>query len=347
MATFNNCTHASTVLEGTRKYLSFNRSAGQWVYCNYPERLPSDGSALGDSDKGNRYLNQVPVNGPAQVFASYVNDMAYPIYFGVQLYNAGTVAVTATLENNAHRHSGTYTDWCDVEGGVWVDFFANNPGTQFTVNPGRSAWIFEGAVPAGKFFNSLVRFRTTGPLWCFPYVYTSRAKINGTATCYPWVSGQRVYRGEGDSYFLATSLNLNVSELPVHWLSHHCSDGNQNEMIAIRDRCANQDRSCSNTDNNLGNWGAQYLYTVALTNDTSLSKTIRLFAGAATGWPSDPTGFEAIVFNGIVKYCCCPVGQWWNFITDTLPSGATATYQFQHIHAANGTSPLALAVKAI
>ncbi len=334
MATILDCNTASTQTDGNRLYLSFTRYSGKWIYCNYPERLPAD--ALGDFNEGNHYLNHVVVNGPAQLFASYVNDTGYDIYFGIQLYNSGSSTISITRQNNGHRHSGTYPNWCDVEGGVWSDFFSNPDGTTFSVSPGKAVWIFEQPVPVGKFFNSMVRFQTNGPLHCFPYVYRSRANINGTATCYPWVSGAKQYRGEGDSYFIETTINLSVSQMPYKYYTCSCGSGNSNEITAIYDPCASAWRSCSSPDNNLGNWGMQYLFKVTVSNDTGSTKRVRAYVG------SDGTtgAFSVINYLGTVKWCCRNANEWWNWLVDDIPAGQSRTYEYQFIHAANSYAPI-------
>lgn len=50
MPTINNCNSSTTQTSGTRRYLSFTRSSGKFIYCNYPEKLTSV-AVLGDYDK--------------------------------------------------------------------------------------------------------------------------------------------------------------------------------------------------------------------------------------------------------------------------------------------------------
>lgn len=271
MATLLDCsTNKGTIqTDGNLIYLNFTRDPGTWIYCNYPESLPY--AALGDKNAGNKFLNQVVVNGSAELFASHVNNTGYDIYFGVQLYNAGGSTVSVTRRYNGHRHSGTYPDWCNVEGGVWLDYASNPDGSTFSVAPGTAVWIFEKNVPSGAYFNSILQFETSGSLYCFPYIYRSRSNLDGTATCYPWVSGSRVYRGYANSYFIRTSLNLNVSQMPYKYYTSNCTCGNTNEMISITDPCTGNTFSCSNGAN-LGNWGIHYYFTVTVNNNTSVTR---------------------------------------------------------------------------
>jgi len=320
--------------------LTFERDSGKWIYCNFPEELHQD--SLGDRDKGNHYLNHVTVNGPAQVFASHTNKTRYDIYFGIQLYNAGSRSVTVTRENNGFRYSIGKQNWAEIEGGVWISFFDNPDGTKFTINPGKVAWIFTSTkIPEGSFFNAIVRFRTTGTLHCFPYVYRNRNAIDGTADCYPWTSGDRQYRGEGNSYFIKTSLNLKTSQMPYKYQTCSCRSGNTNEMISIYDPCANQWRACSSSDNNIGNWCVQYLFNITVLNDTNARRTIKSYIGPGG---DSPLVIPVINFYGTVKWSDprhnTKYNQWWNWLEDSIPANTSKTYRYQFIHAANGYSPV-------
>ncbi|HYG60673.1 MAG TPA: hypothetical protein VD902_21575, partial [Symbiobacteriaceae bacterium] len=59
------------------------------------------------------------------------------------------------------------------------------------------------------------------------------------------------------------------------------------------------------------------------------------------------TGYSAIAYQGQVRYCCPGFGRRWTFLSDTLEPGATATYEFQQVHLANGTAPQAIQVEAV
>jgi len=309
--TFNDCNSSSTLTDGNRIYFNFTRQPVKWIYCNYPERLQSD--ALGDSTLGNHFLNQVQVNGDYQLYASYMNQTGYDIKFGVQLYNSGSSSVTVTRYNNAHRTSPPF-DYCDVEGGIWADFFNSSGTTSYTVAPYSVVWIFEEDVPVGGYFNSLVRFHTSGNLWCFPYVYTNSSNIDGTATCYPWNTASQVYRGHGDSYFISGWKTLNISNMPYKYFTSTCGSGNTNEMTEIHDYCSGINHSCS-SGANLGNWGMQYLFNITVNNDTGAARTIKAYIGAA----SAAHAYVAVNYNNTTKWCCRDGNTWWNWLTDTIP----------------------------
>lgn len=249
--------------------------------------------------------------------------------------------MTVIRENNGFRYSVGDKDWAEIEGGVWISFFNNPDGSQFSIGPGKAAWIFTNSkIPKGSFFNAVVRFRTTGTLHCFPYVYYDRNAVDGTATCYDWKSGTRMYRGEGGSYFIRTSLNLKVSQMPYKYQTCYCATGNTNEMISIYDPCANQSRTCSSGDN-LGNWGVQYSFNVTVLNDTGATKTIKAYIGPDE---NSPLIIPVINFNGTVKWSDprhnAEKNEWWNWLEDSIPANTSRIYQYQFIHAANGYSPV-------
>ena len=181
---FLDCAAAASEVDGRRIILKFKRYPGTWIYCNYPERLPA--AALGDSGLGNKYLNRVFVEGEAQLFASYLNTTGGDLFFGVLIHNAGNATATVVRQAVGHRHSGKYPDWCDVQGGVWGDFFNSSSEEIFAVHSRESVWIFEGPAPTNKFFNTVLALQTDMLLECFVYIYRNRANVDGTATCFPW-----------------------------------------------------------------------------------------------------------------------------------------------------------------
>lgn len=290
MAVFLDCAASPSQLDGRRLLLNFKRYPGTWIYCNFPENLPA--AALGDARLGNKYLNRALVFGEAELFASYVNATGSDIKFGVLLCNAGPAVAGVLRKNQGHRHSGIYPDWCDVAGGVWRDFCSRTDQEILAIPPGGSAWIFEQPVPNNKFFNSALSLKTDLPLDCYVYVYRSRANIDGTASCYPWLpeapgKAARQYRGEGCSYVIETTAGLYASRMPYRYYTCHCP-GARDEMTPIYDPCAAAWRSCNNSDNNLGNWGLHHLFHVVVSNDTSEAQVIRLISDP-TGQPRTPT----------------------------------------------------------
>jgi len=335
MAVFLDCATAISQTDGRQIELKFKRCpTGKWIYCNYPELLPA--SALGDSGLSNKYLNRVFISGEAQLFASYVNGTGDDIFFGILLSNPGNGAARAVRQNSGHRHSGTYPDWCDVECGVWRDFYADDSEEIFIVPPGGSVWIFEGPAPANKYFSTVINFWTDLLLECFVYAYQSRAAVDGTATCFPWTPGDKQYRGEGDTYTIETTLGLHASRMPYQYYTCRCP-GSKGEMTPIYDPCADAWRCCSCPDRNIGNWGMQYLFYIVVTNDTATAKVIRAYMGSNGGTP----GANMVIrYEGMVKWCCCNRKEWWNWLVDYIQPGQSRVYKYQFIHAANSTAPI-------
>jgi hypothetical protein len=334
MAVFLDCAASTSLVDGRRLTLDFKRHPGNWIYCNYPEHLPA--AVLGDARLSNKYLNRVAVYGETELFASYFNATGSDILFGVLLCNRGNATAGVLRKNYGHRHSGAYPDWCDVEGGVWRDFYSRTDQEILAIPPGGSAWIFEQPAPTNKFFNSVLSFETDQLLDCFVYIYRSRANIDGTATCYQWQPGARQYRGAGCSYAIETTAGLHVSRMPYRYYTCHCP-GNRNEMTPIYDPCAAAWRSCDSPDNNLGNWGLHYLFHIVVSNDTPEGRIVRSYIGSDG---TTPNANVVIRFGEIVKWCCCSRNESWNWLVDYIPAGQSRVYRYQFIHAANSTAPI-------
>jgi len=330
---FNSPVAIDNLYTNVKKTVNYTLSSGKtWVYCNYPEQIPSN--ALGDYDSGDVYLNKVNVNGDTELFASYRNMTGKSIYFGIQLYNPNSTAVSVTVKNRAFHFSGgsPTQDWNWVVGQTPVDFLSYTSTNTITVNGGSANWPYYdlGLIPNGCLFNVYLRFTTNGPLWCFPYVYTNRSKIDGTATLYPWSSSSKVYRGYGSNYEVNASLNINVSQMPYVFASNSCSYNSARDMISINDQGTIW--SCSNA--NLGNWGAHYKFSVTINNDTVSSKTIKAYIGTTT------PNLTPVIKFGNTAYWINLNDKCWNWLTeDSLAANASKTYSYEYIQAAQSNSP--------
>lgn len=320
--------------ENIQHIINYILSSGKiQVYCNYPEQIPSN--ALGDYDSGNVYLNKVNVNGDTELFASYRNMAGKSIYFGVQLYNPNSTSVLVTVKNRAFHFSGDLPahDWNWVVGQTPVDFLKYTSINTITVNGGSANWPYYdlGLIPNGSLFNVYLRFMTNGPLWCFPYVYANRSKINGTATLYPWSANSAVYRGYGSSYEVNASFTINVSQMPYVFGSNSCIFNSSKDMIPINDQGSIW--SCSNA--NLGNWGAHYKFTVTITNDTASSKTINAYV------ETDTKNLTPVIkFGNTAYWINLTTDKCWNWLTeDSLAANASKTYNYEYIQAAQSNSP--------
>jgi hypothetical protein len=335
MATLLSCpssfySPASTPTSATA--LTFTQDQGTWIYCNFPESITSR-SQFGNhvSGYGNVYLNQVSVNGTVQLFASHLNSYGSSFNYGVQLYNPNASSITVTILNNGFRAS---SDWLSVECGVWSDFFATPGGNQYIVGSGQSLWIIQKSVPSGALFNAVIRFQTTNTMYCTEYVYDPNVNnIDGTATLFPWDSS-RVYRGHGNSYFIRATYDIYVSQMPYKFYTNICSDPQaSSEMITIYDPSGTQ-FSCPGA--NLGNWGAQYYFTINVHNNTSSSATIQAYVGSDQSGGSAPSVMN---LGGTVVYCGPGANQMWNWLQDTISANSTQQYIYQFIHAANASGP--------
>lgn len=309
----------------------------KWIYCNYPEQLPAQ--ALGDKSIGNRYLNRVYVYAgtTAEVFASYRNMSGYSVYFGVQLYNPKSTAVNVTVSKRGfHYNPGPQGQgWSWGVGQTPADFI-NYTGTTSIPIPGYgSKWALSQQGPVGNLnlFNCYVRFSTDGDVWCFPYVYNSLTNLDGSATLYSGTPAAQK-RGLGSTCIINASVTYNVSDLPICFAGNSCQYNSASDMIELDDQGTIWD--CSNTT--LGNWGAHYLYNVTIVNNTASSKTINAHVGGRPGNPN---------LTPVIKYSTYPAnwinlvsGQRWNWLTDTaLAAGASRTYSYEYIQAANSNSP--------
>jgi hypothetical protein len=334
VAVFLDCAAVVSEVDGRRIVLKFKRYPGAWIYCNYPEHLPA--AALGDSGLGNKYLNRVFVDGEAQLFASYLNATGGDLFFGVLLHNPGNATARVVRQAVGHRHSGKYPDWCDIQGGVWGDFFNSCSEEIFAIHSRESVWIFEGPAPNNKFFNTVLALQTDMLLECLVYIYRNRANIDGTATCFPWTPGSKQYRGVGDSYAIESDLGLHLSRMPCHYYTCRCGN-NPDEITPIYDTCADAWRCCTCPDKNLGNWGLHYLFQVVVVNDTDAARVVRSYMGSDGGTP----GADVVVrFGNLVKWCCLNRKEWWNWLVDYIPAGQSRVYKYQFIHAANSTAPV-------
>jgi hypothetical protein len=251
-------------------------------------------------------------------------------------HNPGNGTATVIRKGVGHRHSGKYPDWCDVQGGVWSDFFNDNSKEIFTIPSTETVWVFEGLVPNNKFFNTVLALQMDMLLECFVYIYRSRANVDGTAVCFPWIQGAKQYRGMGESYALETAMGLHLSRMPYYYYTCRCGN-NPNEVVAIYDFCTDAWRCCACADRNLGNWGLHYLFHVVVTNDTDETQVVRSYMGSDGSTP----GADVVIrYGNMVKWCCLNRQEWWNWLVDYIPPGQSRVYEYQFIHAANSTAPI-------
>jgi hypothetical protein len=327
----------SIPIEGNRLQLTFTPNPGKLIYCNYPEVLLTN-EVLGDKQYGNHYLNkaEVKVNEDCQLFASHSNRTGLNMKYGIQFYNGGQSEVTLKISNAGYS---AQQDWDTASLEVWNNFFQSTE-VSYLIPPGGVKWILEQNVPPGYLINAVSRFSANGDLDCFEYLYLDLNSIDGTATLYPWDNGEsKMYRGTGDSYFITTNVELNVSQLPCMIMTNTRECHNANELIEIVEPSNGTIFSIGNGAN-LGNWGIQYGFTVKVINDTESPQTVKAYVGTEQGNPGvqgGPRILSVINYGGKVVSCCSETNQSWNWLKEDppIPSGQPMEHQYQYIHASN------------
>lgn len=82
----------------------------------------------------------------------------------------------------------------------------------------------------------------------------------------------------------------------------------------------------------------QSLFNVNIKNDLSATKRVRAYIGSNGNLT--PAAYSVVNYLGTVKWCCCNAYEWWNWLVDDIPAGASRTYQYQFMHAANSYAPV-------
>jgi hypothetical protein len=272
-----------------------------------------------------------------------LNDSGSSFTFGVQLYNPGAGSITVTKRNSGFAAGSGASGWRTVPGQVWSNFFQSPGGQTYTLNSGSSVWVLEGSVAAGDLFNACLRLESTGPVIVTAYAYKVKSNINGTATAIPY-QGEAQYSGWGSGWFLSTNLTLTATDIlsqPQQSVYHslcHCSSGNSQEMIPIN-LVQGGTASCNQASplHNIGNWGAQYFFSVSLVNNTSAPRQFIGYVGA------NPAGaFVALQSGSVVKYKLLETSteRRWKWMTQTVAAQSSATIDFQFIPCANSYMPI-------
>lgn len=324
-----------------------NFQSGTYLYCNNPEELLNAG-CLGDADLGNRYLLWAYVSGPCQTWYEHLNATGSTIGYGVQLYNAGAFRVRVDVTNVGFGLDAT---------SPWLQFFGGSSGAggavgTFQLPPGGVLWLQRNdtAIPDGSIFNGAVRFSVWGgSVYAFWYAYRDFGHIDGTAAYIGWVTSTdpdgadegRVYKGiaAGGTFFETARLGYRVSELlaaPAVWDSHRCGDGSNDMQDFLVPTGGPSDPapvtvSCGDSPQaNLGNWGVQYAYTLDVTNDTGVARTIHLQLSQLSGGAAQ----SQVIVDTPVGAGGCLIGgdrPTWDFYDFVVASGQAAQVQWQVI----------------
>ncbi|MBP2629138.1 MAG: hypothetical protein H6Q68_3849 [Firmicutes bacterium] len=266
--------------------LSFQPSPGTFIYCNNPEQLFTTDLGDNSSEFGNHYLLWSLVSGTCYAYYEHENMTGLTIGYGLQIYNPNEHPVTVEVTNVGFSNNAF---------DCWTQFYSNKSGESgsigfFTIQPGEVLWIQrnDNKISPGAIFNGAAAFNVSGDkVYVFHYAYHNFNNIDGTASYLGYITrtdpnGQTeamVYKGTAEGFVQASLFNINISSIisqTITWQTHACPG---NDMVTIT--CPLTDTSnptyttftCSNEDN-LGNWGIRYHYTLTINNDTSRKKTI-------------------------------------------------------------------------
>lgn len=343
----------------------------RWIYCNYPERITS-ANMLGDSDKGNVWINQKTVSaGDIQVFYSHYNSYEKEdnIHYGIQIFNPNKTSVTITPLNCGHSSK----DWEDVNAGSWARFFngASDCGTTTakTIASNGSFWILDKVIPKGCAFSGNLRFRTSGTVIVTVYAFLDRYKITGTGSQYFYnildsdKEAPKKYSGYGAGYFLtASEITLKASELLNNkrkyfqtcyerYDSEDAVEVNnvfKSEFVPIHIAGTNLVATGKEEDyplHNIGNWCVQYYIPVKLYNDTNYSITFNGYTqpgelgdlqNTAQNFYILSSGYNNTVYN-VVKGSTAKNKNTWHWTSHTIPAHTTENHVYQFILGTNSS----------
>ena len=319
-----------------------------WIYCDYPEAIPSD--VFGDHDLGNHFLNQATVGqGTHQIFYFYgdTNNVG-PYTFGIQVYNPNASGITFRTLHSAHRDTITNVSWGEALGGLWEEFFNSPSSSNVNIAAGSSYWFDTNTIPKSCYFNGSILFEVSDTAVITVYIYKTQWKINGYAEAYPLPSNPAEllqYSGTANGYrFTSESITLNASELTngkyFHMTYPHSfsslkidSVSKTSDLIPIK---LVQDGSIiSPPTGNLGNWGAQYYFPLKLVNDTNSRKTFSAYVRTDVGgnrdsWPVIQSGSQC-------KYALInpSTNNSWKWMSQTVDAGETFSSDFQFVLGSN------------
>ena len=320
-------------------------TSSKWIYCNYPEHIQAD--SFGDTDYGNSCLNQTTVAaGTHQIFYSYDTNGQGPFYFGIQIFNPNTSAITYQTLYQGHADSYTAGGWLETIGGSVKNFFSSSSTSSVSISSNGVHWCLDKSLTSGIFTGSL-RFSVTGSAIVTVYVYKTKSMIDGTAVPYYFDSSLgKQYSGYGNGYFYMASVELMASTLASGEQYFHTNypsgmdgyltiNGESASSDQIPITMANPAETITPSDTaNLGNWGTQYHFTLILSNDTASAKTFYAYVKTDTNnvdnWPIIQSGSS-------VKYCCLNSNDCnaWRWMSCSVPANSTVTDSFQWILGTN------------
>lgn len=350
----NNCTTAfinNDVNKLTKLDFTNTRNTDPIIYSNYPEQIGLSGKGLAFAENG-YYINQQTIPaGSAQMFFSHSNHFQRitnektTIYYRVQIYNpSGTATATVTRSNY-----GQGTGWTDP-GDPIKQFFAST-STNFTLQPGKSAWLSdELAVAYEQPFSGLIRIKTDQPIVVTMYCYYTKGfYIDGTQGKFPYDSAHSadpnltVYSGIGKGYFLNAVHGKNkdgqilvsdLKKLPYRFMTNK-DHINTNELTPIKlvtGQTASQD--AASPLYNLGNWCTQYYHKITIKNDTTSAATVYGYICSNTNGGNT----QVIQMGSNIASVVLNNNHTWQWCRIDLAAGSSISFDYQTILASYGAA---------
>lgn len=333
--------------------VNYSKQGGKWIYCNFPETYTTSDIVTAT---GGRVFNKVNISGtkPHQVFFSYQPKTTMTSYFNIQIQNTGTTTITLTVTNKGIRHTADASFanvdpdqlWNKTSGESWRDFFAGTNET-ITIPAGESRWIVKDYVKPWQagLITGNVRFSMGNAAnTATVYVYMADATgLSGVGKSPVTYDNGKYYSGYSDGYMLAANVTVKASELSSKkciYLNH--PSGIQNMRIGgtsvtsdlLPITLTNGSVISYNTaGQNLGNWGAQYIYTLNLYNDTSVAKTFNVYLRSGVTGSYD---YPVIMSGTNFEYARLQA-QAWKWLTVTVKPWETETDTFQYILGTNSS----------
>lgn len=337
----------------TQIAVNYAKQGGKWIYCNFPETYTESQIVTAN---GGYVFNKVDITGtkPHQVFFSYQTQQATKdTYFNIQVKNTGTTPITLTVTNKGIYHtldsafsSVANADlWSAVSGESWRDFFAGCNET-ITIPVGGSKWIVQnvrkpknaGLITGNVRFN-MGNAANKATVYVYMADAAGRSGIGKSPVTY---TNEKYYSGYSDGYMLAANVSVKASELSSKKCIYlNYPSGIKNMKIDNTSVTSDLLKltltngtvvSSSTSGQNLGNWGAQYIFNLTLENDTSTSKKFNVYlrtavSGGAKDYP--------VLMSGS-NFCYANMqAQAWKWLTITVPANTKKTDSFQYILGTN------------
>lgn len=326
------------------KQLSLNYSlntGSQWVYCNFPEVLPTD--AYGDSGYGSHCLNRQTVTGTGQIFYSYnTANLTADCHFGIRVYNPGTTSITFKRSNYGHSDSLKDGAWNQVPIKSWQRFFQST-ATTYTIPAKGTVWICDEVIPKGRIFSGNLRYNTSGSAIVAVYIYKTKANIAASTPIYPYdkVShGPSQYSGYGNGYFFtASEITIKLSDIVNNGGVYFETNYRKNSNYTVNDSTTTDEmipiniagtsyvakNGAASPLGNVANWSAQYFFPIKIVNDLGGTRQVKCYIESGTNSEKYPIiNCGGAVTSQKINGTSDP----WLWKTISVTDTATFNYQF-------------------